>query len=297
MKTEEWIEKATAYFNGSMSTEEAQFFEKETAASEELSKLMQLWKATEEEGIYFEQNRDAAAVLLNTHEKLKRDFTGDDGKVKSIKYSPWRWVAIAAVAAGIIILMKVFVPPSADNSMITEQKEKKDSNQIVKRDSSITPADSQNVKETIQPHTLFAQHFKPDEVPEDPNGPLDDVFFYYASKQYRKAVIAIDSAGNRILTRGTDSFAPLTRFYASYYKALSMMSLGNDTSAIALLEQSVSLAPSAFLRSKAHWYLALAYLKMENISAAKDSLRLLIDNPSAGAYKQKAEKLMAALNK
>ena len=135
MKTEEWIEKATAYFNGSMSTEEAQFFEKETAASEELSKLMQLWKATEEEGIYFEQNRDAAAVLLNTHEKLKRDFTGDDGKVKSIKYSPWRWVAIAAVAAGIIILMKVFVPPSADNSMITEQKEKKDLNQIVKSDS------------------------------------------------------------------------------------------------------------------------------------------------------------------
>jgi len=77
MTTEQWFEKAITYFNGSMSAEEAQLFEMETAASEELSQLMQLWKNTDAEAAIYEQNKDAAAAFITTHQKLKADFITD----------------------------------------------------------------------------------------------------------------------------------------------------------------------------------------------------------------------------
>ena len=75
-----------------------------------------------------------------------------------------------------------------------------------------------------------------------------------------------------------------------------MLTLGNDSGAVKLLTQSVSIAPSA-LKAKAQWYLALAYLKQENVPTAIETLGILIKNPSAGGYQQKAEKLLSELNK
>ena len=298
MNTEEWFDKAIAYFNGMMTTEQAQLFEKETAASEELSKLMQTWKTTDEEAALYEKNRQETEAFIYTHQKLKSDFVNDDVKVKKLKYSPWRWVAIAAAVTGIIMLMKIFTPSPDKSSFADEHKKKLDTtHKIVAVDSPVATIDTQLKKRDIQLRTLYAQVFRPDEVPEDPNGPLDNAFFYYASKQYKKAITAIDSAGSKTLTRGSDSFTPVTRFYAVYYKALSLLTLGNDSGAVKLLAQSVSLAPSAFLKAKAQWYLALAYLKQENVQTAIETLGILIKNPSAGGYKQKAEKLLSELNK
>ena len=298
MNTEEWFDKAIAYFNGTMTTEQAQLFEKETAASEELSKLMQTWKTTDEEAALYEINRHETEAFISTHQKLKRDFIIDDVKVKKLKYYPWRWVAIAAAVTGIILLMRIFTPSADKSSFADERKKKSDTtHKIVATDLPVVTIDSQVKKRSIQPRTLYAQVFRPDEVPEDPNGPLDNAFFYYASKQYKKAITAIDSAGSKTQTRGSDSFTPVTKFYAPYYKALSMLSLGNDSGAVKLLTQSVSIAPSAFLKAKAQWYLALAYLKQENVPTAIETLGILIKNPSAGGYQQKAEKLLSELNK
>ena len=298
MNTEEWFDKAIAFFNGTMTTEQAQLFEKETAASEELSKLMQTWKTTDEEAALYEINRQETEAFISTHQKLKSDFVNDDVKVKKLKYFPWRWVAIAAAVTGIILLMRIFTPSADKSSFADEHKKKSDTtHKIVAADSPVVTIDSQVKKTDIQPRTLYAQVFRPDEVPEDPNGPLDNAFFYYASKHYKKAITAIDSAGSKTLTRGSDSFTPVTKFYAAYYKALSMLSLGNVSGAVKLLMQSMSLAPSAFLKAKAQWYLALAYLKQENVPTAIETLGILIKNPSAGEYKHKAEKLLSELNK
>ena len=299
MNTEEWFDKAIAYFNGLMTNEQTQLFEKETAASEELSKLMQTWKTTDEEAALYEKNRKETEAFINTHQKLKSDFVNDDVKVKKLKYSPWRWVAIAAAVTGIIMLMKIFTPSPDKSSFADEHIKKSDStHKIVAVDSPVATVDTQLRKKIdVQPRMLYAQVFRPDEVPEDPNGPLDNAFFYYASKQYKKAITAIDSAGSKTLTRGSDSFTPVTKFYAAYYKALSMLTLGNDSGAVKLLAQSVSLAPSSFLKAKAQWYLALAYLQQENVPTAIETLGILVKNPSAGEYKQKAEKLLANLNK
>jgi hypothetical protein len=227
MNTEEWFDKAIAYFNGTMTTEQAQLFEKETAASEELAKLMQAWKTTDEEAALYEKNRQETDVFIQTHQKLKSDFVNDDAKVKKLKYSPWRWVAIAAAVTGIIILMRIFTPSTDKSAFADEHKKKSDTtHKIVAVDSPVATIDTQIKKREIQPRTLYAQVFRPDEVPEDPNGPLDNAFFYYASKQYKKAITEIDNAGSKTLTRGSDSFTPVTKFYAAYYKALSLLTLG-----------------------------------------------------------------------
>src|SRR5215471_14222576 len=121
MTTEQWFEKAIAYFGGDMTTEDTQLFEKETAASEELSQLMQLWKNTDEEATIYEQYNKDAEAFISTHQKLKAEFTGEatgtlsnEADVitlpkKKIKFSTWQWVAVAAGITGIIFMIGFFM--------------------------------------------------------------------------------------------------------------------------------------------------------------------------------------------
>jgi len=296
MKTEEWFERAIAYFNGTMSTEEAQHFEKESAADNELSKLMELWISTDEDATLYEQNKEEADALIKTHQKLKGDFVIGNNKTLTIKYPIWKWVSIAAAVTGIVVLMTIFISPSKDKPL-AERKVNSDPFKKAGRRDSIANTDNQITKKDIQPRILYAQNFEPDEIPEDPNGPLDNAFFYYAAKQYNNAITAIDSAGSKALTRGNDSFTPLTTFYAVYYKALSMLMINDDGGAITNLTQAAALAPHSYYKTKAQWYLALAYLKQEDIASAENVLRDVANNPSAGAFKGKAESLLDTLNK
>ena len=303
MNTEEWFEKAQAYFNGSMTIDDSQLFEEETAASKELSHLMQLWKMVDEQGSLFEQSTEYEERFRATHQRVRNLLTEERRTVK-INFPAWKWVAIAATVAGIVILMNIFTPTLKENSSVAEQKSKsKDTNKIITKDPSVALTDTANKDiqtppgNRIDPKILYAQQFSPDEVPEDVNGPLNNAFFYYASAQYKRAIVAIDSAGKNSVTRGGDSFASLTKFYASYYKALSMLSLGNDAGAVPLLEQSMVIAPSAYLKGKAQWYLALTLLKQGNTLSASNNLQALSENDAAGSYRQKAKKLLSVLNR
>ena len=307
MTTEQWFEKAIAYFNGTMTTEEAQLFEKETAGSAELSQLLQLWKDTDAEAAIYEQHKEDAAAFIATHQKLKKDFfyeqpipTGTkEIAAGKLKFSIWKWIAAAAAITGIIFTLKMLWPSPEKSPPFAQHKT--DSNNTNKIDSAITltAEDKKKEKDTAQtgkvPATLYAQAFAPDNIPEDAAGPLDDAFVYYAEAQYETAINAIDNAGSKASTRGGDSFTPVTNFYALYYKALSMMSLENTAGAIPLLQQAVLKSPAATLKVKAQWYLALAYLKQEKISETAETLRLVTNNSAAGKYKSKAEKLLMAL--
>src|SRR5947207_9349838 len=110
MSKEEWFEKAIAYFSDAMSAEEIEHFEAETATSEELAQLMQLWKTTDAEATIYEESKEEATALVATHQRLKRNFvdeqtayklsTAENKTVKrgrKIKFSIWQWIAVAAV--------------------------------------------------------------------------------------------------------------------------------------------------------------------------------------------------------
>jgi len=313
MSKEEWFDKATAYFSDAMTAEEIKHFEAETAASEELSQLMQLWKTTDAEAAIYERFKVEGAALIATHQKLKHNFVEEQPaykfstreneaikNVRKIKFSVWQWVAVAAVITGIILGIELFMASPEKKTSVVQSNTPKKNVDTVTNDSGDTPA-NQNTENTVntpkpnQAAILYAQAFAPDDIPENPNGPLDDAFFYYASAQYKNAVTAIDSALTKTATRGNDTFTPLTGFYASYYKALSLMSLGNTAKAIPLLNDALEQSPAETLRIKAQWYLSLAYLKEEKIPDAAETLQSLINNPAAGVYKNKAEKLLAAI--
>lgn len=317
MTTEEWFDKATAYFGGAMTEEEMLRFEKETGSSEELSALMKLWKDTDDEAALYEQYKTEADALMATHQKLKAGFIepGEDTSLndtvqmiapsKRVKMSTRQWIAIAAVLTGVIFLVELI---SSNNYKPgnTYNANTGGTTNTISKDSGINLAnetkDSLNkntapLEEKADYERLYAQNFAPDHVPDDQGGPLENAFFYYESAQYKNAITAIDNAKNATATRGNTAFTPLTEFYSSYYKALSMMSLGSMDGAIPLLQDCIQQGPTNALKANAQWYLSLAYLHEENATAATQALQSLITNPAATLYKKKAETILAALKK
>jgi hypothetical protein len=68
------LKKQSLISGDTMSAEEIKHFEAETAASEELSQLMQLWKTTDAEAAIYERFQRRSAALIATHQKLKHEF-------------------------------------------------------------------------------------------------------------------------------------------------------------------------------------------------------------------------------
>lgn len=286
MTTEEWFDKAIAYFNGTMSVEQSQLLEEQTAANEELSELMRVWKRLNIEAPIYEKFRNEASDFIRTHERLKAVFVDKVVIIPPAKKTRiWKWVAVAATVAGIIIIIKFLAPSSHPRPQVVEQID--------------TPRNTAPPGDLIpnrEGEKLFAQNFSPDRIPEDPNGALDDAFFYYESKQYKKAVAAIDSYQTKALTRGAGAEAKLTAFYAVYYKALSLLALDNVADALPLLNEALKVAPSTSFKTKAQWYLVLGYLKRENLKSARETLELIINSHSAD-YQSRATHLLAELTK
>ncbi len=311
MSIEQWFEKATVYFSSEMTPEEAALFEAETAANEELSELMQLWKTTDEEAIIYEQSEKDATNFITTHQKLKQDFVKTETSYelpvrenkairKKLKISLWQWVAVAAILMGIVVGIDLLIPSGNKIPVVRVTSPQKNAD-TMKDPAAVgankdTGDDIKTLKQK-QGAILYAQAFVPDKIPEDSGGPLDDALFYYASAQYENAIAAIDNAHAKTATRGNNAFTPLNDFYASYYKALSLMSLENTTAAIPLLQQALQQSPAKILSIKTRWYLSLAYLKEERIYPATETLQLIIKDPAAGDYKNKAEKLSEAIIK
>jgi tetratricopeptide (TPR) repeat protein len=290
MNTGEWFIKASAYFDGSMTGEEARAFEEATAASDELNELMLLWTRTDEEAAAYEQCKPVAKALINTHQRLKMEFIGAPSRV--VKFPLWKWVAAAAVITGLSIIANMLLPVRLKNPAVV-QKTTSDTQKNVENPNRVK--DKLPEKNLRLLDTLYAQNFTADDVPEDPNGPLDNAYFYYASRQYKRAIIAIDSAGTKQLTRGGEAFSTSTKVYATYYKALSLMSLGKVDSASALLRQTIQGNNPQTLKVKAQWYLALAYINKHERSLAIDMLESLIADPGTNLYKRKARKLLSEL--
>ena len=123
MSIEEWFEKAIAYFSDDMSAEETKLFEDETASSEELSRLMQLWKTTDTEAAIYENFKEEATAIIATHQRLKQSFVKEQPvqefsitpharakRTREIKFSIGQWIAVAAIISGIIFGIELLLP-------------------------------------------------------------------------------------------------------------------------------------------------------------------------------------------
>ena len=325
MNVNEWIEKAADYFGGNMAKEEIHLFETETAANPQLQNLMELWKQTETDASFYAQHEAGANDFIYTHKKLKPVFIEEQrnsspfflaetneeiinpvSPIRKFRILPW--LAAAAVITGIMFFAsKIFSPDAINkNGIAKEQAQHKNNDSI----NDISPsainkpveqplANTNNTiqeKKEINTAKLYAQNFVPDVAPEDQHGPMDDAFFYYEMKEYKKSIEAIENIPNKPLTRGSNYVSPQDSFYINYYKGLNYLCLGNAKAAIPALQQSILQKPFGEWLAKVQWYLALAYVKENKIEDAKKELNAITQNKEAGMYKIKASVLYKELN-
>lgn len=241
------------------------------------------------------------------------DFRGEHGKVRRI--TTWRSLAVAAVTVGLVSLGVLwYTQNEKDDSGLAINDKKNDtakniitsdtgvpnvpSNQIAKQDD-VDSANKRQKNKIGQPkgEALFAHNFMPDTAPTHKPPSLQRALASYENKQYKDAIEGIRNPDSGLVTRGPKEDKKLTVFYTHYYMALSHIADSNTVKAIPELQNAIKKSPDKFLKSKAQWYLALAYLKVGEVDKAEVLLKQITNNYQAGEYKQKAVELRDELGK
>lgn len=148
-----------------------------------------------------------------------------------------------------------------------------------------------NYNTTVSSNELFASYFVPYRnviAPierSDSNGVTQQnektqAFIAYEKGEYKKAILLF-----------TKLYTATKEPYYLFYKANALLKLERANEAVPLLLEHLKTKDT--LTDKTNWYLALAYLKIENKAKAKELLNTVITN---GSYKSKeAKKLLEEL--
>lgn len=258
---------------------------------------------------------------------LKADNANDedngDGIIKRKERAStlpiWIKVAVAASVIGILALGIVWFLPQKSTELKTSKANTNiPTNQVTTANKSQSPVagttldstafpssvaavteqnkgaqkDSLNVLPKAKRETLFARYFKPDAPPEQHDEFLNDAVSFYRKEEYAKAAAEFDPVASTSTTRGETPDDATIIFQARYYQALSYLALGNATKAITILKKAST--DNHLLRIKVQWYLALAYLKNNQVNEARHLLTRLAQRESR-QYRQKAENLLKEL--
>jgi tetratricopeptide (TPR) repeat protein len=122
-----------------------------------------------------------------------------------------------------------------------------------------------------QPQELFAVHFEAHRNIVQPlvrsSAPKDEssiAFLHYEKGEYNSAIPLFD-----------ELYAETRAPHFLFYKANALLAINESTEAIRVLQEH--LQTDGELRSKSHWYLALAYLKENDVEKAKKTLEVVIE--------------------
>ena len=137
------------------------------------------------------------------------------------------------------------------------------------------------------PAELYAAYYEPYAISDNFRGldgtypePVAEAMKAYGNGDYQTAKTLLGP------WRSDVTFGPM----ATFYYAHCMMGLGKWNEAILLFQQLASRTNHVFVFAS-QWYLALAYLKTEQLSAAKNILQQLAATPR-GLYSLQAEALL-----
>lgn len=331
------FEKIEQYLNGELSREEQLAFESELRTNEELASLMKLYGTIDTEmrnnetysknetelkksleklnKIYFQKETNSNEPLSEANnEILYIESAEKNNRSEGIRL--WKRLVIAAaiigiVATGVVMYLNNKKSPSQvvlnNKKTDTLRKPKTDTIQLpqtmpaipnlAKEDKNKTKPKKSPKINNINQEELYADNFKPDVVPEDKTGPLEDAFNFYEKGNYKDAIASIETADPDMIIRGQETDTKHIVFYTHYYKALSYMAIGNSVKAIPALKTAINKSPENSLQIKAQWYLALAYLKTNDFKNAKELLNQIASNSKEAEYKSKAVTLMTELKK
>ncbi|WP_109851450.1 tol-pal system YbgF family protein [Aquimarina sp. AU58] len=147
-----------------------------------------------------------------------------------------------------------------------------------------------NTKKPMSNEELFATYFKPYRNILQPVVRSDEhknkisvAFNAYENGNFKKALDAFNTV---LETEENDTL--------QFYKANALLKLNEAKKAIIILEGQSEIKNS--FSEKNHWYLAMAYLKVDQLNKAKEQLELLIKIPDSEYKKEEAKELLKKLN-
>lgn len=299
------------YLNGAMPVEDRILFEKEMLEDDRLREDVNIFKALQAALQDDEQYANNDAALSEAFTKLNKDFFKPDNsasyytrkktgtavnrervKIKWLGNPLWQ-TAAAAVLIGIIILIAVWFMRSEKNNeqpLLVRHEDSADTKQHVagtehgKSDTAIKPGIA----------AIYARHFTIDKPPAQIPDELIIAFSSLTAKNYTDAADAFKAARPTGEVRGGETDLALL-FYIDYYSAQCAMEMNKTSEAISKLQQALKESPDNFSKAKAHWYLALAYLKNGDIEKAKQILNALSAKSKAKEYQAQSIELLKEL--
>lgn len=147
-----------------------------------------------------------------------------------------------------------------------------------------------NYDATINSQDLYAQNFepyrnviKPIVRGESANDLESKAFMAYETKDYNKALVFFD----KILEVNDNEII-------NFYKANTLLQLNRTDQAIIIFKKNTSLKDD--WKIKNGWYLALAYLKVNDLENAKEQLETLANNQNSSFKKEAIKKILERLN-
>ncbi len=141
--------------------------------------------------------------------------------------------------------------------------------------------------QTTGPQDLFAENFKPYRNVthpitrgEEATDMKTKAFLAYSKEEYKEAIPLF-----------TELYSSQKEPYYLFYKANALIQLNKAAEAVPLLQEHLGTQDS--LTDKSHWYLAMAYLQLEDTEKAKRALKTVVENKTYKA--EEAKQLLDAL--
>lgn len=318
--TNEQYTRIVRYLSGGMDEKEKAFFEAMMRRDEALrsevdgcremqsvfeSASQKVNDKLEEEEAWAKGNDDIRALLVQTREDWEKEAEAETASVKNsdeakdgavgkgrILQWRWKWLAMAAtIAGGIWLAVLLYVRSGPSKPAVAENRNEKG-----RETATVEKPDS--LRETPPPpdaQKLFAAYFMPDAPPATADKLLNEPLAFYRNKKFDEAAEAFQMAKATLDIRSLPAANGRTRFYVHYYLAQARLASDKHLAeSIGELKQAVKEAKSEAFKSKAQWYLSLAYLKEGNTAEAKKQLAQL--TTADNRYKQRAQELAAQLN-
>jgi hypothetical protein len=316
---EESMVRIEQYLKGEMTAEEKFLFESEMKKDEELFSTVELYRSVETEM----RNKERYTVeedalkdsIIKFNSKYFTSLSNNNAEAASIKKKKRNIIlfGIAAATTGIIIFSIVwYITTEKDHKGIAVSSKRTDTAITPQRDlthqqkntsSSLTQTNADDSTSNAplkginveKQETLFAENFKADAVPDATEGPLGDAFALYRENEYGYAAEEFSNADLHEQTRGMETDPKLTMFYANYYAGISYLANKETNKALVKLENALIQSPDSSSIIKVQWYLALAYLKKNEINKLTRLLTKVAANNIEKEYQARAEELLKHL--
>lgn len=309
---DEIFEKIEQYLNGEMSADEQKQFELELDSNPDMASTLEIYRSIENKVPLYETQKGKEAELKNSIKKLNNTFFREKNSanknllpLRTNTIATWKLLLAAACATGVIVISVMWMKQGKENATVamheTVLDSIKDNNKIIepkispgisstninKPDTAVLPSGENKIHSAdgVSNTALYTANFKPDAAPENSEGPLQEAFEYYKNGDYEKAIASIDNTDISLSTRSEKTDTALAYFYADYYKALCNMAINKFTRAIPLLEKAITNSPDGSFKTKAQWYLALAYLQTNNKKKTETLLQELSISKSPNTSK------------